>query len=153
MVQLNTQHLRQIRPLYAASLLACLCVLSFAVGCNGGKATGASQPTFGATPVGAATQKVETKYLCKSKAFGEDHYFVDLTAKTVRTDSAVAGGPNGVDKWAMKKVSITEDSISFTQQIDYGAVVLTRSVAIGRKDRSFTNNGTTEGTCTVVQKF
>jgi hypothetical protein len=145
MIQLNTQRLRQIRPLYAASLLAYLCALSFAVGCNGRNATGASQPKFGATTVEAATPKVETKFLCKSKAFGEDHYFVDLSAKTVRTDSAVAGGPNGVDKWAMKKVSITEDAISFTQQIDYGA--------IGRKDGSFTNNGTTEGTCTVVQKF
>lgn len=153
MVQFNAQRLKQFKSFYAPHLLACLCLLSFVAGCNGGKTTGASQPTLGATTVQAATQKIETQYLCKSKAFGEDHYFVDITSKTVRTDSAVAGGPNGVDKWAMKKVSITEDAISFTQQIDYGAVVLTRSVVIGRKDGSFTNNGTTEGTCTVVQKF
>lgn len=153
MILCNARHFGRVRLLSSLCALAGLCALSFAVGCNGGKATGASQPIFGATTVEAATPKVETKFLCKSKAFGEDHYFVDLTAKTVRTDSAVAGGPNGVDKWAMKKVSITEDAISFTQQIDYGAVVLTRSVAIGRKDGSFTNNGTTEGTCTIVQKF
>lgn len=112
----------RIRLLSGLCALAGCSALSFAIGCNGGKTTGDVQPKAAATTAGAATPKVETKFLCKRKAFGEDHYFVDLTAKTARTDSEVAGGPNGRDKWGMKQARITEDAISFTQQIDFGSV-------------------------------
>jgi hypothetical protein len=101
----------------------------------------------------AASGKGEQKFLCTSPSFKEDHYFVNVDAKTVRTDSVVRGGPNGQDAWAMKDVSITEDAISFTQKIDFGGVVLVRKVGINRKDGSFTNNGKTEGKCVVVDKF
>jgi hypothetical protein len=40
---------------YTVSALACFCALSFLVGCNGGKATGASQPTPAATTGAAAS--------------------------------------------------------------------------------------------------
>jgi hypothetical protein len=56
MILLNVRRFRQFGRLHAMSVLACFCALSFAVGCNGGKATGASQPTPGpATPAASAS--------------------------------------------------------------------------------------------------
>jgi len=45
MILLNTRGFWQTRRRYAVSVSVCLCMLSFAAGCKGGKATGTSQPT------------------------------------------------------------------------------------------------------------
>jgi len=151
MFRLRLSSAWKIRRHQAAWLLVCCFSLSFAAGCKGGKAADATQPASAASPQAVPSPKVEQDFLCKMGAnFQDDHFLVDFDAKTVRSESVVAGGPNGPTRWNITNVSITEDAIGFTQKIDFGGTVLQRTVSINRKSGAFTTNGVTKGRCTVV---
>jgi hypothetical protein len=105
MTLLKARRFWQTRRRYAELVLVCLCALTFAAGCNGGKATGASTPAPAASPAVNASndQSATTPTAATSQPQVEQPKPVEKPKKPFTEMTAMEVAQSGPASYGFKK--------------------------------------------------